>query len=540
MPEASAFDDLVREFFAVWFRFHPDAALRAGVGDYAALLPAQTDDEQAALAGYLATLIVALQELDFDALDRARRIDLELLVAMARAEHRELLERDWRHRDPMRFLPLAEIHRLTLLGPSDLRDTLAALLTAIPGHLRLAQAQLQPMAELVPPVLADAAVTAAEEGRRYLRALTRSRWLRSRCHSCGELEVLAETAGEALAQYRDALLGDIAPRAAGSAGCGADHLQLLLRHRHLLDMDPVACESLLDALADDCDALLGAGADQAPGASSRALSRVARDALNNACQAMAERLRQADLVTLPPAALRIAGGPVSPRPGDGRVDYVPDLRKGAGFLYLADGDNGCEPALTRAAMSLRCLHLGWGGAHLLAFAGGMAARSLPRRLSAGHSLTGGWSLYLDRRLFDQPDTVADERAAALHRRRQAVARARTDLALNCGWIDAETAVERIQQCISTGDNAGREAIRQVAALVQHPGDALAAVLGWQLIEAAAARNAPGGRRLFHDRLLGLGPIPISVALRQSLGAAEWSAVHAAAGVAGADEGPLTS
>jgi hypothetical protein len=66
------------------------------------------------------------------------------------------------------------------------------------------------------------------------------------------------------------------------------------------------------------------------------------------------------------------------------------------------------------------------------------------------------------------------------------------------------------------------------------------VLGWQLIEAAAARNAPGGRRLFHDRLLGLGPIPISLALRQSLGAAEWSAVRAAAGVAGADEGPLTS
>ena len=540
MSEASAFDDLIREFFAVWFRFHPDAALWAGFSDYASLLPAQTDDEHAALAGYLETLIVALQELNFDALDQARRIDLELMFAMARAEHRELLERDWRHRDPLRFLPLTEVHRLTLLCPSEMRDTLAALLTAIPGHLRLAQAQLQPMAELVPPVMADAAVIAAEEGRRYLRALTRSRWLRSRCHSCGELEVLAETAGEALAQYRDALNGDIAPRAVGSAGCGADHLHQLLRHRHLLDVDLSACGALLDNLAGECDAQFGAGANPSPAPPSRALSRAARDALNNACQAMSERLRQADLVTLPPAALRIACGPVCPRPGDGRVDYVPDLRKGAGILYLADGDNGCEPALTRADLSLRCLHLGWGGAHLLAFAGGMAARSLPRRQSAGHSLTGGWSLYLDRRLFDQPDTIADERAAALHRRRRAIVLARTDLALHCGWIDADTAVERIRQCSTAGANAASDAIRQVAALVQHPGDALATVLGWQLIEAAAARHEHAESRLFHDRLLGLGPIPVSLALRQGLGAGDWSALRRATGFVGADGDPLAS
>ncbi len=38
MSEAAAFDQLAQEFFDVWFRFHPDAALRAGVADFGALL----------------------------------------------------------------------------------------------------------------------------------------------------------------------------------------------------------------------------------------------------------------------------------------------------------------------------------------------------------------------------------------------------------------------------------------------------------------------------------------------------------------------
>jgi len=93
---AAVFDGLAADFYSVWFRFHPDLACEAGVSGFDRLLPAQSDDELAALAGWLESLIVALQELDYLALDRERRIDLELMFAAARVEHQELRLRDWR------------------------------------------------------------------------------------------------------------------------------------------------------------------------------------------------------------------------------------------------------------------------------------------------------------------------------------------------------------------------------------------------------------------------------------------------------------
>ena len=160
--EAAAFDALAEEFFSVWFRYHPDVAAAAGVRGYEHLLPAQTDDELAALGAWLETLVVALEEIDYWLLDADRRIDLRLMFGAARVEHQELLERDWRHRDPLRFLPVAEIYHLTLQPPSHVREVLAVLLGAVPDYLRLALSHLRSMAELVSPVLVDAAIEEAE------------------------------------------------------------------------------------------------------------------------------------------------------------------------------------------------------------------------------------------------------------------------------------------------------------------------------------------------------------------------------------------
>jgi hypothetical protein len=530
--ETAAFDALALEFFSVWFRFHPGEALAAGQQELGKLLPAQSDDDHAALGSWLETLIVALEEIDYQALDHPRRLDLELMFALARVEHREMLERDWRHRDPLRFLPLNEIHRLTLLRPPGMRDSLSALLTAIPDHLRLALAQLQPMAELVPPVLVAAAIAAADDGRRYLRTLSRSRWLRAHCHGCGELETQAEAAGEALAQYASALLREIAPRAAGDAGCGEDHLRFLLRHRHQLEVEPIACAPLLEALAAECDrafeaAMAGvtdAAADAEPGEPANNRPSTLSDRLRTECRDLSARLRHLDLLTLPRAPLRIAGGPASPQAHQTPIEYLADLSKGEGILFVPDGANDRDTPVSGAELRLLCLRLGWGGAHALAFCGGMAARALPRRLSTSTSLTGGWPLHLEALLFDGPDAEPDERLAALQRRRLAIALARLDLALHCGTIDADQALSRLLRIKPDQ----RHAADRLAQIARSPGDALAAVLGWRLIDAAAAADGqpPRGasRRLLHDQLLRLGAVPLSLVLRQALGDGAWDGI----------------
>jgi hypothetical protein len=510
MPESAAFDALAREFFAVWFRFHPEAALAVGLGDYGDLLPPQSDDEHAALASWLETLIVALEELDHGALDPARRLDAELMFGLARVEHRELLERDWRRRDPLRFLPLTTIHRLTLLAPAALREDLLALLQAVPAHLRLALTQLMPMAELIPPPLVAAALHAAEAGPVYLRELTRSRWLRAHCHSTGELETAAEAAATALAQYAAALRSDLAPRAAGACGAGAEQLGFLLRHRHRLDLAPADCAGLLERLAD-------AAAGAAPPAETPP-----PDGVGVECTRQQALLQARGLFTLPAAVLGVAGGPACPRPGAASalgqaapdelagLDYVPDLTRGRGTLYVADGSGDCR--LAPAAQRLRCLRLGWGGLHTLTFGGGMAARSLPRLLAGGGSLVGGWPLALEELLAEAPAGL--DAGVVGQARQAAIALARLDLDLHLGRVPLDQARVRAA--------ALGEPDCVLAALIRRPGDALAAVLGWRLIRAARARvaAAPGAQDLrgFHDALLSRGPVPATAALAAVLGA----------------------
>lgn len=510
MPESAVFDALCREFFSAWLRFHPEAALAAGFGDYGGLPAPQSDDDHAALGSLLETLIVALEELDHAALDPSRRLDAELLFGLAAVEHRELLERDWRHRDPLRFLPLTEIHRLTLLAPASLREDLLALLGAIPAHLRLAVTQVTPMAELIPPPLVAAAIQAAEAGPAYLRELSRSRWLRSHCHGTGEIEAAAEAAARALRQYAGALRSDISPRAAGRCGCGADHLAFLLRHRHRLPVGPEDCVQLLEQLA--------SAAEPPAGAVEISHQAASPESAGSECARQRTVLGELGLFTLPAAPLQVASGPSSPRlvAGDGEagwlrphghghgLDYVPDLTRGQGTLYLAEHAQP-HTAAARAAMQLHCLSLGWGGLHTLTFAGGMAARSLPRLLAGGVSLRRGLPLAL-------AEQVLAPAAAARAAQRAALAQAALDLDLHLGRVDLPEARRR---AAVLGD-----ADCILADLIRNPGDALATVLGWQLI--AAARNTVGNAaeavQDFHERLLKQGPVPASTALTAAVGA----------------------
>lgn len=139
---ARDFDALIEEFYEVWFRFHPVEALSAGVSGYEGGLPAVDDDENGALGVWLENSIVALEELDFNALDDDRKLDLELLFRACQDEHHALLEYDWRHRDPVGFLPIRFLHRLVLNPGADLHGILGSFLERVPEYLRHARGQL--------------------------------------------------------------------------------------------------------------------------------------------------------------------------------------------------------------------------------------------------------------------------------------------------------------------------------------------------------------------------------------------------------------
>ena len=108
------FRALSREFYQVWLRFHPVAAVDAGESGYETLLPAIHDDEFGALASWLESLLTGLEGIAPAGLNEDLRTDLRILCGEAEVEHHALMEQDWRYRDPVRYLPVRAIRQLVL------------------------------------------------------------------------------------------------------------------------------------------------------------------------------------------------------------------------------------------------------------------------------------------------------------------------------------------------------------------------------------------------------------------------------------------
>jgi len=95
-----SFDNLVQDYYRAWFRFHPEQAVEAGIESYADLLRPFSDEDTGVLISLNEKLLDALDEIDSSALDSNREVDLKILRGSARLELHDLLEQDWRLRDP--------------------------------------------------------------------------------------------------------------------------------------------------------------------------------------------------------------------------------------------------------------------------------------------------------------------------------------------------------------------------------------------------------------------------------------------------------
>jgi uncharacterized protein (DUF885 family) len=528
MPDsASEFDALGGEFYSVWFRYRPDLALTVGVQDHAYRLPAQDDDELEALGSWLESLLLGLDEVDCQALDADRRLDYALMCGSARLEHRELRDWDWRRRDPLRFLPFEEVHRLALDSTEGFGDWLARLLSQIPEYLRHAQGQLKAAAGSLAPTMVRAAVREAEEGRCYLRELIRGPGLRGYREERGDLESIAELACDALAQFREFLAVEVAPKAAGPLGCGARHLALRMAELHFLDVDEGgATTTLARALAGVEDAIQGyPGQPRSKAPSHAPEGREVAGAMDVSeyqarCDDTRARLELTGLVTLPEEPLHIAIRPRCPGMEQGDAFYVAQ-REGAGTLYLPLGGGIHAGRETQSSWSA-CLPWGWGGAHLMAFAGRAKAMRMPRRLANARSLTHAWDLYLHRQLSLRPGADQADRLSSLLRQRERLVYAQLDLDLHRGRVDVDGALARLAALGQDGSVADA----RLARISRAPGDALAGALGWLLLEAARteqeiAEGESFSPRAFHDRLLSQGAVPLPLVLRSVFGEALW-------------------
>jgi uncharacterized protein (DUF885 family) len=530
MSDAAQFDALLEEFYPVWLRFHPDRAEALGDLRFVDRYGAADDDEIGALISLLESLLVSLEELNFAGLDPDRQLDAQLILGACRLEHQLLLESDWRHRDPLRFLPLRRLHWLSLRRTEGLGEILVPLLDGMPEYLRHARSQLSTVPGLVSRISLAAALEEIEAGIPFLAGLAGLPEVHRSSRSLAQVRGAAERAAEALADLGDYMGRELAPSAWIGLGVGEERYRCLLRQRHFLPWDPEVLRRLVERSLESLErSLLSVapqlGATDISGLEARlaARERLAGAERLAAAGEVCERLRTLaaaqGLASLPAAALRVAEKPSCVRPGLGELSYLPASGGGAQVLLaplpVGEGETSLE-------LLNRCLDAGWLGLHLLHGDRGDGAASLTRKLNPSVQFLDGWRIYVRGLMVSGGWLDGPEEAAALllHNRAQ-MQRALLDLDLHISGVSYEEAVQRMQTLPGMSRERANFALTQMC---REPGDAVAGAAGALLLDGLRVRMEDLGEShlgSLHDRLLGQGPVALPLVVRRAFGEPAW-------------------
>jgi hypothetical protein len=518
---ANDFDELVADYYRIWFRYHPLAAVYASVPGYEGLLTADGDDEIGALSNLLSNLLVSLKELDFDALDSDRQLDLHLIYGAALIEHRFLMEQDWRYRDPARYLPLQQLQELVIRQPERLCDALMSVMARTPNYLRVARSRLTEMPNLVSPIwLADALKT-LEEGIPWLKRLGRDMpQTRECCADQGRFHALSSQAAEALEDFHHQLAKDLSRHASGVAHCGEVLLNWILRHRDQLN---IHVEQALRYARNRLKRIHAEGGADVinQGLGGERLSGSSRiQAYREEAQKLKAFLHKHQLLPIVSQPLEfLVTKCCFKQPDCGNY-----LRSEKGGIFLIPHDQQVRGGESRSEIKMRHLYNGWAGYHYLAWTGGVPAHSLVRQINASAAFLRGWAHYVSRTLetlgyFDEDDLVL-----LRQRRLILVEQACLDLEFHLGMITHSQALERLKSL----SNIPCWAEFCLTTLSRQPTDAFMALLGADLIEHLRCQMQQQyptrPLKILHEELLVHGPVALPLVVCRACGQEIWEGI----------------
>jgi hypothetical protein len=521
MSEASDFDALVSDFYRVWFRYHPVAAIYVGVAGYEGLLDPDGEDDVGALSHLLSHLLLSLKDLDFQVLDPDRQLDLQLIYGAVMIEHRVLLEHDWRHRDPAKYLPLRPLQELVLRQPEGLCDALTGVLEKTPNYLRDARGRLAELPGLVSTLWLADALEMVEKGVPWLKRLGRDLpQARECCSDKGRLQGLASQAAEAIEDYKAKLIQDLTPNASGTADCGRKLLDWLLKHRDQLELETedalTYAETRLQQVYSELERQ-GLTLQQLKGRAGRKLSG------NERLQAYREESLQLREFLKQQALLPLVEQPLAFRVTDScfrQPDCGSYLRSETGGTFLVPHDDQVGGGEDRSAIRMRILYGAWAGRHYLAWAGGVPARSLVRQINPSAAFRRGWAHYISRLLEERGYFDQTDREMLMQRRLALAEQAVVDLAFHAGRINSRQALERLKQLSDTPCWAEVS----LTAISRRPTDAFMAQLGAELIGALADQLVKQQEMSlidFHEQLLAAGPVALPLVVQRAFGSEQW-------------------
>ncbi len=545
---AQRFDQLVESYYRAWFRFHPEAAVDAGVDGFAHLLHPYDDDDIGALISLDEKLLAGLEEIDPEALDEDQALDYQVLQGATLIEHHELLEFDWRRRDPAAFLPLHAIYQLTVRPIPDLPAAMRSRLEKIPTHLRGARAQLKTLPELIPIPWLESAVAEAKAGATFLQKVDNHPQL-AEAGSRSDLRRLKDGAVQAVLDFAHFLEDEIAPRASGDFAVGEVHFERLLRYRHFLPIEANQLYRFGERLFIETAEQLKAVTRQLRGdenvAAMTEAIRADHPLGDTLLEAYREQMRAAhhfltchDIVSLPAEErLSVVETPEFLRhqiPFAAYLDPAPNDPRQHGHYYVTPADDDAllgEHNL--AGIQHTCVHEAWPGHHLQFVTANRnpAARTFPRLLNPSATLYEGWALYCEQvmqeeKFLDRPE----QRFILLRDRLWRALRVMIDVDIQVRGVSLDQAVDHMSQALGF---PRQQAMADLTWYCHAPATPMGYATGWALINELRRRMQASDPafdlRSFHDRLLGAGSVALPLVIQRQFGAKAWEAVRTVVG-----------
>ncbi|MEE8429607.1 MAG: DUF885 domain-containing protein, partial [Gammaproteobacteria bacterium] len=499
------------------------------------------DDEFGALIALQEKVLAGLEEVDFESLDPDRQLDFQLLAGQASIEHHNLLERDWRRRDPARFLPVNAIYQLTVRAVENPADALFARLEAVPDYLRGARSHLQQIPELIPALWLEAAHEEALSGAQFLRGLPHIMGPQIGAHRKARLHDLLETAAHSLEDFSRFLEQDLAHYADGDYGCGRQHFDRLLTQQHFLPVDADGLHQFGQRLFEETRRELNelVNTTDNGGTYQDMIARMRADhpepqkllACYREQMAAARRfVEEHDLVTLPETEkLKVVETPLFLRhqiPFAAYLEPSPNDASQRGLYYVTPADT--QELLGEhnfLGLMHTCVHEAWPGHHLQFVTANLnpAARSLPRLINTSATLYEGWALYCEQLMQEQAFLGGVEhRFLLLRDRLWRALRVMLDVELHTRGLTVADAAKRMQQELGF---PRAQAMADLHWYTRSPTVPMGYATGWALINEARdcvrKTEAEFSLRRFHDRLLSVGSMALSLGLQRAFEPAIW-------------------
>lgn len=533
----SEFEQIRDDYYQAWFRFHPEAALDVGVQGYEHQLRPYSDEDQGALLTLHEKLLAALEEFDESSLTPHEQIDFKLMRGAAFLEMEEILNFDWRKRDPEVYLPMHAIYQLTIKETESFAHALRQRLASMPTYLRNARQYLSQEPERIPQRWLESTLVAIESGMTFMRDLPKDKKVQTHLKALKDLNVLIADVVEALRQYAQFLEQDIGPKASGDFAVGTQRFRHLLRYRHFLELEPRALHEFGVWLCDETEQQLKTvcrqltGNDDLSTLDERIQSGHATDdSLLSVYKEQMDAAREFsianDLVNFPEVErLTVIETPVFLRHKIPFAAYEPPSRNDAeqqGYYFVTPADDG-EAAANHGNLALMhtCVHEAYPGHHLQFVAANQNPNTctLPRMVNKSASLYEGWALYCEQLMFEKGFLNQPENEFILLKDRLWRA---LRVVLDVGIHTRDQALENATQMMV--DRLGfpySKALAESTWYSRAPTTPLGYATGWAMINAAReltnSKRSKKTLRSFHNKVLANGSIALALGINHTFG-----------------------